>query len=228
MKYTLYHLVNSRSQRILWLLEELGCDYQIIHAADSNTSNIPSSHLPLKFPTLVVHSDGPDLYLNESSAIAEYLCIQSNALRPAPHSNGQSNFLFWKNYADCSLMPNMVLKQIFGQIVQNTPIPFRLVSYCFKLAFDKAHLNNAINDQFQRIESHLASNIWMSGDTFTLADVLMWFPMYAWAVSIDNFELYPHTMEYLSRCEKRNKFQEAMELGQFNEEDFKQYWRKAW
>lgn len=233
MQITLYHSPHSRSQRIIWLFEELGIDYQLIIVTKSNSQqhlqNIPSSALPLKFPTALITTPEQDLVLTESSAIAEFFSQYFQKLiSTSKQIKAQSDYLFWKNYADASFMPNLALKQIFSQIVERTPLPFKWVSCSFKYAFNAGFLNQAIDQQLDRINSHLIDQHWLAGEKFTIADILLWFPLNACISAHSNIQQYPAVLRYVRQIQMRPAFQSALTQGQWNEAIFKNYWQKAW
>ena len=149
----LHHLQNSRSQRILWLLEELELYYEIkLHdATQARQTN-------LKFPTLDISHDTQTIRLTESSAIVEYLC-QLHQKLIIPHDHTQYwNFCFYSHYSDASLMPNLALKQVFQHIKQQTPLLVRFVSLAFQSAFYRAYLNPELHRQLKEIDTHLSTH----------------------------------------------------------------------
>ena len=112
MHIRLFHKTNSRSQRILWLLEELNLDYELIHCdgfiptqAVEKLANQDSS---LKFPTLHLVNDhfAEVISLTETAAIADYLSHQFNDLGIARLSPSEVlEYYFWKNFAEATFMP---------------------------------------------------------------------------------------------------------------------------
>lgn len=224
MQITLYHLKNSRSQRILWLLEELGYDYQVIDSADSGTHDLPNHILPLKFPTVHITDEDSGIYLTESSAICEFLSNRFQSLIPVSVTEiDLANYFFWKNYADASLMQSLVLKQVFKQIVVNTPLPFKPVPWLFKYSFNKLYLNKTIEQQLKRVDEHLKTNTWMCANQFTIADILMWFPLEACMVTMDPPD-YPHITFYLAQFRGNHNFNKALESGNWSSQKFRDYW----
>ena len=225
MKLRLYHLANSRSQRIVWLLEELNAEYDLVFSDSIVLSDLPESALPLKYPTLSVKTLQNEYVLTETTAVAEFLVSQFDPKLAINSTcpNAYLNYLFWKNYADASLMPNVALKQIFAQITQKTPFIFRPISWSFKFGFDKGYLNNAFKDQLQRVNTHLAGNEWLSGPNFTIADVLMWFPLEA-CMHFAEIDSYTHLNRYMEQIHQRPSFQKALQRGQWSNREFIRYW----
>ena len=126
MTLTVHHLENSRSQRVLWLLEELGLPYEIKHyARDKKTSLAPPElaavHPLGKSPVL---SDG-EVIVAETGAIVEYLLdrVGGTALRPAPGTPERLRFTYWLHFAEGSAMPPLVMALIFNK-VRNARMPF--------------------------------------------------------------------------------------------------------
>ena len=120
---TVHHLNNSRSQRVLWLLEELGLTYEIKrYERDPKTMLAPASlhevHPLGKSPVI---TDG-DLTLAESGAIIEYLVDRygNGRLRPAIGTPEYLRYTYWLHYAEGSAMPPLLLKLIFDQIEKNS------------------------------------------------------------------------------------------------------------
>lgn len=224
MKIDLYHLKNARSQRIVWLLEELGCDYRIIDGSEVVGSDLPLSVLPLKFPTIHIAHANTSIYLSETSAICDFFSNKFQALFPVVATEIElGQYFFWKNYADASLMQSLVLKQVFNQIVVNTPFPFKPLSWLFKYSFNNMYLNQVITQQLNRVNEYLKTNTWMCANQFTTADILMWFPLEASMVALEsNNYLYIRT--YLSRIRERECFNKALQNGSWDSESFKNYW----
>ncbi|WP_227591215.1 glutathione binding-like protein [Acinetobacter shaoyimingii] len=133
-----------------------------------------------------------------------------------------------ENYADASFMPNLALKQIFQQIVERTPLPFKWVSLLFKYAFNKGYLDQAIDDQLYRINNHLSHQTWLAGEVFTIADLLLWFPLQACVIAHSNIAQYPVVMRYIEHIQQRPAFQKALAKGQWDDSIFQDYWKKAW
>jgi len=226
LKLSLYHLANSRSQRIVWLLEELQADYNLVFSDEVVLTDLPNSVLPLKYPTLSVKKLQDEFVLTETIAVAEFLVSQFDLKLTVNSScpNAFLNYLFWKNYSDASLMPNVALKQIFAQITQRTPFIFRPISWSFMLAFNKGYLDRAFKEQLQRVNDHLENNHWITGENFTIADILMWFPLEA-CMQFNNTESYMHLKRYMAQIQHRPTFQKALERGRWSSGEFARYWK---
>lgn len=233
MSYCVYHLVNSRSQRILWLMQELelAYDLEICDPIKNNASyqKLKTVQAQPKFPMLRIdHMEGQVL-LSESTAIADYLSQKYKRLSTDGLDKIQRiDFYYWKNFADASFMPNMALKQIFSQMVMRTPFFARPISMLIKFAFDKGFLNDALDQQMQQIDAHLSQRTWLAGSSFSIADIMLWFPLRACFYSHPKFKHYLGIERYLNDLEKRPAFQQALNQGQWSETQFEKYWRGAW
>ena len=215
----LHHLQNSRSQRILWLLEELELSYELklYDATQARQTN-------LKFPTLDIPHDTQTIRLTESSAIVEYLCQLCQKLI-IPHDHTQYwNFCFYSHYSDASLMPNLALKQVFQHIKQQTPLLVRIVSLAFQGAFNHAYLNPELHRQLKEIDTHLSAHAYFAGDVFSYADILMWFPLYAASYATPQFAQYQSIQHYFTQIQSRPAFNAAMARGQWSASYFEHYW----
>ena len=215
----LHHLQNSRSQRILWLLEELELSYELklYDTAQAKQTN-------LIFPTLDISHDTQTIRLTESSAIVEYLCQLCQKLI-IPHDHTQYwNFCFYSHYSDASLMPNLALKQVFQHIKQQTPFVVRFVSLAFQSAFNHAYLNPELHRQLKEIDTHLSAHAYFAGDVFSYADILMWFPLYAASYATPQFAQYNSIQHYFTQIQSRPAFNTAMTRGQWSASYFEHYW----
>ena len=227
MQIRLFHLQNSRSQRIIWFLEELGLNYELIIKYHSDVDeNKNSPHQLSKFPTIEIIEQGEISILAETSAILDYLSHlhhqlgQNNLL-----SQHLQNFYYWKNYCEATFIPDLVLKQIFHQIVQRTPFPIRFIPKLLKYGFDRGYLNQSLQRQMSMIDKHLEDHLWFAGDQFTIADILMWFPLLACS---QNYSQFKHIQRYLTQIENRPAFKNALIKGQWSASTFNAYWTIAW
>src|SRR5436190_4433183 len=180
---TLHHLNNSRSQRILWLLEELGLPYEIKHyQRDPKTSLAPPDLLrihPLgKSPVI---TDG-DLTIAESGAIVEYLVERygKGAFIPAQGTPERLRYTYWLHFAEGTAMPPLVMKLVFNRI-EKGPMPFfakpiaRGIAQRVKQGFIDPNLERIVS----HIEAELGRSEWFASDAFSAADIQMSFPVEA-------------------------------------------------
>lgn len=211
-----HHLNNSRSQRILWMLEELEIPYQIQrYQRDEKTMLAPESlkkvHPLGKSPVLVDN----DLTLAESGAIIEYLQETYDAqgsLKPTDHFARQQ-FRYWMHYAEGSLMPILVMKLIFGRLGK-PPMPWfiRPIAGAIGKGVQQNYLDKQLATHGAYLEKHLADNRWFAGSDFSAADIQMSFPIEA-MVSRGGLTKYPHVQTWLSTVQARPAYQKALEQG---------------
>jgi glutathione S-transferase len=211
-----HHLNNSRSQRVLWLLEELGLPYQIKHyQRDPMTMLAPPSLLavhPLgKSP--VITDDG--VTVAESGAIIDYLVKRYGAGRLMPADEaGQRRFTYWLHYAEGSAMPPLLLALVFSKVA-NAPAPFFVKPIARAIA-DKVR-NGFINPQLKLhldfLEAELGKSAWFAGDEFSAADIQMSFPVEAAAARGGLDKSRPRLYDFLQRIHARPAYQRALEKG---------------
>lgn len=227
MRIRLFHLQNLRSQRIIWFLEELGLNYELTikdHSGIDKDKNSP--HQLSKFPTIEIIEQGKTSILAETSAILDYLSHLHPQLGPNSLLSQQlQNFYYWKNYSEATFIPDLVLKQIFHQIVKRTPFPVRFIPKFLKYGFDQGYLNQSLQRQMSMIDKHLEHHLWFAGDQFTTADILMWFPLLACS---PNYRQFKHIQRYLAQIENRPAFKNALIKGRWSASTFKAYWTTAW
>ena len=211
-----HHLEHSRSQRILWLLEELELPYEIEHyKRDPNTSLAPESlrrvHRLGKAPVI---SDGA-VVMSESGAIIEYLVERygDGRLKPATDTPQWLDYIYWMHFAEGSLMPLMVMKLVFGRVA-HAPMPFFAKPIARKISgkMNSQFLQPRIQDQLELVEDHLARHTWFAGDRMSAADVQMSFPLQA-AASRANLDNLPHIRDFIQRVEALPAYQRAIERG---------------
>ena len=212
-----HHLNNSRSQRILWLLEELGLDYEIKrYQRDPKTMLAPPElkavHPLGKSPVI---SDG-ELVVAESGAIIEYLVEQygEGRFKPAAGTPARLRYTHFLHYAEGSAMPPLLLKLVFDK-VENTPMPFfvkpiargiaQKVKGSFVLPQIALHLGY--------LEAELGKHPWFTGEEFTAADIQVSFPLEAAASRGGLDARYPNLTDFLKRIHGRPAYQRALERG---------------
>ena len=213
---TVHHLNNSRSQRILWLLEELGLDYEVRHyQRDPKTLLAPPElhevHPLGKSPVI---TDG-DITVAETGAIIEYLLDQYGAgrLRPERGTPAARQFTYWLHYAEGSIMPLMVMAMVFHR-VETAAMPFfvKPVARGIVNNVKKGFLTPTINSHLDFINTELLATGWFAGADFSAADIQMSFPLEAAAagtVPVDRKNL----TDFLARIHARPAYQRALVKG---------------
>lgn len=191
---TLYALKQSRSQRIVWLLEALGVPYEV-----KNFEREPQTRAaPPIFKTLHPLGKAPILtdgetVIAESAAIVEYLIERygKGAFIPNAGSPAYVQYKQWLHYAEGSIMPNFTLKLIAGDSPKADYIHHQL----------SLHLNY--------IEQYLADKKWFCGDQLTGADVMMSFPLQVAQFLLPE-EAYPNIARYVEQVEQNEHYQRAV------------------
>jgi len=212
-----HHLNNSRSQRLLWLLEELGLEYEIRrYQRDPQTMLAPASlrevHPLGKSPVM---TDG-DATLAESGAIMEYLIERygGGRLIPPAGTTERLRYTYWMHFAEGSAMPPLVMKLIFDRM-EKGPMPFfvRPVARGIAGRVKKGFIQPNINRQLDFMEAELSKSAWFAGGEFTAADIQMSFPLEAAAARAGLDASRPKLMEFLGRIHAREPYRAALERG---------------
>ncbi len=214
---TVHHLNNSRSQRVLWLLEELEQPYEVIrYERDKRTILAPASLLavhPLgKSPVI---SDG-DLVLAESGAIIEYLIGRygNGRLIPASGTPERLRYTYWLHYGEGSAMPPLVMRLIFSRL-SKPPVP-ALVRPIAKMLADsviRSFLSPQIARHLDYMESELRKSTWFAGEELTGADIQRSFPIEAAAARAGLGSTRPKLTAFLDRVRARPAYRRALERG---------------
>lgn len=214
---TVHHLNNSRSQRVLWLLEELELDYEVKrYERDPKTMLAPASlrqvHPLGKSPVI---TDG-DLTLAESGAIVEYLVDRygKGQLIPPPSTPERLRYTYWLHYAEGSAMPPLLLKLVFDRIEQS-PMPFfvRPIARAIVSRTQSSFIEPQIAQHLDYLEAELETSLWFVGNEFTAADIQMSFPLEAAAMRAGLNQSRPKLMSFLDRIHARPAYQRALDRG---------------
>lgn len=214
---TVHHLNNSRSQRVLWLLEELGVPYELKrYQRDAKTMLAPSAlrkvHPLGKSP--VVTQDGETVA--ESGAIIEYVLERHGRgrLQPPAGSPEHLRYRYWLHYAEGSAMPPLVMKLVFLRL-KTAPMPFFVKPFA-RIVADKT-LQGFVEPQIRLhvgyMEKELARSTWFAGEDFTAADIQMSFPIEAAAVRGGLGAEFPRLQAFLERIHARPAYQRALATG---------------
>ncbi len=212
-----HHLNNSRSQRVLWLLEELGVPYQVRHhQRDAKTMLAPAALLavhPLgKSPVIV---DGGTT-VAETGAIVEYILdtYGQGRLRPAAGTPDFLRHRYWLHFAEGSAMPPLLMKLVFDE-VQKAPMPF-FVKPIAKAISQKVLgmlVWPNLKRQFDFIEAELGRSTWLAGEALSGADIMMSFPLEAAKARAELDGRHPRMLAFLERVHARPAYQRALEQG---------------
>jgi glutathione S-transferase len=197
-----HHLNNSRSQRVLWLLEEISLDYEVVpYQRDAKTMLAPASlrriHPLGKSPII---EDGP-LRLAETGVIVDYLVSKyGRELEPAQSSEAHWGYRYWLHYAEGSLMPPLLMKLVVNRLgLLGRPA--------------RGYVDNQITLHLDYLDKELDPGPWFAGDTFSAADIMMSFPLEA-ATSRGGLNASrPNLMGFLARIHARPAYQRALSRG---------------
>lgn len=212
----LHHLNNSRSQRVLWLLEELGLPYRIErYQRDAQTMLAPPAlravHPLGKSPVIVDERH----VLAESGAIIEYLVNRrgEGRLRPAVGSDDELRYQHWLHFAEGSAMPPLLMSLVFARI-ESAPMPFfvKPVARAIAAKVRAQFIEPQLKGQLDFIESELVQRPWFAGEAFTAADVQMSFPLEA-AEARGVLGARPAIRGWLERIHDRPAWKRALETG---------------
>jgi glutathione S-transferase len=198
-----HHLGSSRSHRVLWLLEELDLEYDLIsYERDPATYGAPAElhavHPLGKSPVL---KDG-SLTLAESGAIVEYVVNRygGGRLKPPPGTNDAIQYLYWSHFAEGSAMPALILKlylKRLGQIA--APVTSRVEA--------------EISLQLAYMEAALARSLYFAGAMFTAADIQMGYVLEAAVERGGLDQRYPNLLAFLERVQQRRAYKAALRRG---------------
>ena len=216
MTITVHHLNDSRSQRILWLLEELGLEYEVKrYERDPETMLAPASlrevHPLGKSPVIT----DEELTLAESGAIVEYLVDRygNGRLAPTTQTPERLRYTYWLHYAEGSAMPPLVMELIFNQIEEQSPFYLRAIAKIITGRVKQTYIQPQIAQNLDYLEAELNQNTWFVGDEFTAADIQLSFPLEA-AAAYSNLDAnHPQLMAFLERVHARPAYQKALKRG---------------
>lgn len=222
----LHHLDRSRSQRVLWLLEELGLPYQLVRYQRNPVTRLAPPELKSIHPlgkSPVIVDDGQ--VIAESGAILEYLVErygntappELGQLQPPPGSPAHQQTRFWMHYAEGSLMNWLVMKLVFITL-PTQPMPFFVRPIAREICRRTLRQLIAPNldSALEFMESHLATHSWFAGDTLSIADFQMSFAVEAALSDIDPetaVRQYPALHAYQNRLHTRPAWQRALTKG---------------
>jgi glutathione S-transferase len=199
---TIHHLENSRSQRVLWLLEELGLAYEVRRYERNKATMLAPPELRRIHPlgkSPVIEDEG--LAIAETGAIVEYLVDKADGrLGAPPHREDALRYRHFLHYAEGSLMPPLFTKLVLGRV----PLLGRAAQKKFQPMID-VHLDY--------VEGELAQRPWFAGQEFTAADVMMSFPLEAAVARAGATVDRPHIAAWLAKVHARPAYHAALQAG---------------
>ena len=198
---TIYHLETSRSERIVWLMEELGLAYKLEVYPRETTGAAPH---PLKaihpLGKAPVIRDG-DTVLAESGAIVDYIVHRhaEGRLAVRPEAPNYARYLYWLHFAEGSLMSLMLIALVLSRVPDANVSPVT------------ARIRERMTQMLRFVDTELGSGPWFAGAGFTAADVMMVFPFTTMRRFLDyDLAPYPNCLAYLQRIQSRPAYQKAM------------------
>ena len=212
-----HHLNDSRSQRVLWLLEELSLPYEIRHhQRDAVTRLAPPAlqavHPLGKSPVVV---DG-DTTVAETGAIVEYILDQygQGRLRPEAGTPEHLRYRYWLHFAEGSAMPPLLFKLVFDE-VQKAPMPFFIkpIAKAISQKVMGVMVWPNLKRQFDFIEAELGRSTWLAGDDLSGADIMMSFPLEAAKQRAGLDASHPKMLEFIQRVHARPAYKRALKKG---------------
>jgi glutathione S-transferase len=200
---TIYHLDTSRSERIVWLMEELGLEYKLELFQRNDNGSAPDAlrkiHALGKAPVI---RDG-NTVLAESGAIVDYIVHRyaGDRLAVAPAAADYARYIYWFHFAEGSLMSLLILALVLSRVPEADASPAR------------TRVLERMKQTLAFIDSELAQATYFAGATFTAADVMMTFPFTTMRHFL-KYDLAPYAniLAYLQRIESRPAYQKAMAL----------------
>jgi glutathione S-transferase len=202
---TVHHLGRSQSERIVWLCEELGVDYELKHYdRDPVTILAPPEYKALHpLGTAPVITDGA-LVLAESGAVMQYILARygDGRLAPRPDDAAFADYLFWFHFANGTIMPNMGRALLLRRLAVADDNP---TAQWLRTRLDRA---------FDVVEARLGEAAYFAGGAFTAADIIMGFPLTTMRLYTPrDLTPYPNIRGYLARIGQRDAYRRAMRKG---------------
>jgi glutathione S-transferase len=202
MTIIVHHLEHSRSQRVLWMLEELGLPYEIKRYARNAKTMLAPPELKAVHPlgkSPVIEDDGR--VVAETGAIVEYLVEKADGrLGAPPHRDAALRYRFWLHYAEGSLMPPLLVKLVLSRV----PLLGKTA---------QKRIQPMIDNHLDYVEAELAQRPWFAGDQLTAADIMMSFPIEAARSRAGLGADRPATLAWLDKVHARPAYQTALAKG---------------
>ena len=212
---TVHHLDNSRSHRVLWLLEELGVPYEVKHYKRQRDGLAPPSlrsvHPLGKSPVV---TDGQNV-LAELGAILAYLTdtYGGNRLSSPAGSPEHLRYIYWMHYAEGSAMPPLLLKLVLDRMTPGAPAIIRPIVQTVVGRVRTRFLDPQLKLHLDFMESELANSPWFAGPSFSAADIQMSFPLEVAAGRAGLNESRARLWDFLKRIHDRPAYRHALEKG---------------
>src|SRR4029079_9165660 len=197
-----HHLNNSRSQRVLWLLEELAVSYEITRYQRNKATMLAPDELKRAHPlgkSPVIEDDGKKFA--ETGLIVEYLVERYGPdLAPSRDSDLYWRYRYWMHYAEGSAMPPLLLKLIVDRLGI--------------LAFPaRKFVNSQVKLHLDYMESELSAGPWFLGARFSAGDIMISFPLEAAKIRGGFDATRPNLFRFVERVHARPAYRRALEKG---------------
>ena len=218
---TLHHLENSQSIRVLWLLEELGAEYEFkMYDRDPVSQLAPAEYKAISpLGTAPVITDG-DLVMSETSAIMDYIMDKfgDGGLRPAIGTQERTKYLYWFHVAQGSLQPILTNIYVFSAMVARSPFFIRPVVKLISNTLNEVMIIPRRDALYAEIEKALGESTWFAGEALTAADIVMGYSMEVAEVRGElTADKYPNAHRFLKQMRELPAYQRALEIdGKFN------------
>jgi glutathione S-transferase len=212
---TVHHLNDSRSQRVLWLLEELELPYEIkYYRRDPKTMLAPPElrriHPLGKSP--VVTDEGATIA--ETGAIVEYIVEKSGGrLRPPVGTPERLRWTYWLHYSEGSLMTPLLMRLVFSLLPTRSAALTRPIVRAIAERTKQGYVEPQLKSHFDFIESELGRSAWFAGEDFSAADVMMSFPLETGGARANAFAGRPRIKAFVDRIHARPAYRKALEKG---------------
>jgi len=214
---TVHHLNNSRSQRVIWLLEELGVPYEIKHYQRDKKTMLAPPELRAVHPlgkSPVITDNGKTIA--ESGAIVEYLVntYDQGKLKPPAVSDERLRYTYWLHFAEGTAMPPLLIKLIVDRM-ESAKAPFFIKPVIRGIVgrVRKGFLDRQIASNLDFMEGELGKFEWFTGNEFTAADIQMSFPLEAASMRAGLDRSRPKLWDFLQRIHARPAYKRALEKG---------------
>jgi glutathione S-transferase len=213
---TVHHLNNSRSQRVLWLLEELGVPYEVKRYERNAATMLAPPELRAIHPlgkSPVIEENG--VVTAETGAIIEQILAShpGNALTPPAGSEAARRVTYWLHYAEGSAMTPLLLKLVFGALPKRSPGLIKPLVNAISNKAQSSFIDPQIEAHSAYWEGELAKAAWFAGDQFTAADIMMSFPLEACSARAPFGPDKPRCRAFLQAIHSRPAYQRALERG---------------
>ncbi|MEM5518670.1 glutathione S-transferase [Henriciella sp. AS95] len=211
----IHHLEHSRSQRILWLLEELGLDYEIVHYKRHPETMLAPDELRAIHPlgkSPILEEDG--IIVAETGAIIEYI-IETHSegrLKPPKGTPEARAWTYWMHYAEGSAMPPLLMKLVFQRLPENANALMRPLVKSVASRAESGFVDPRLKEHIDYWEASLSETGWFAGKEFSAADIIMSFPLEA-AVSRAGAGDRANIADFLGRIHARPAYLTALEKG---------------